>query len=132
MQVLYPCLTKYTQWDFISFYLSLLHVSTSKIYTIRLCYFLLAIIRHLTGWCISQHSSKIDIVDISYACVLVRICLECVFVHVRMCVCVCVRVYAFIFHEMCMSSSKKANLYEIVYLFKNAFFTFHRIFSNNI
>ena len=74
--------------------------------------------------------SKLDIVDISYACVLVRICLACVFVHVRMSV--CVRVYAFIYHEMSVNSSKKSNLYEIIYLLKNAFFTFHRIFSNNM
>ena len=74
--------------------------------------------------------SKLDIVNISYVCVLVQICLAYVFVHVRMCV--CVRVYIFVFHEMCVNSSKKANLYEIVYLFKNAFFSFHRIFSNNM
>ena len=69
--------------------------------------------------------SKLDIVDIPYACVLVRVCLACVFVHVRMCECMCVRVYAFIYHDMCVNSSKKENLYEIVYLFKNAFCTFH-------
>ena len=53
-----------------------------------------------------------------YTCVSMCLC-ACLFVHVRMYV--CVRVYAFIFHEMCVHSSKKANLYEIVYLFKNAF-----------
>ena len=63
--------------------------------------------------------SKLDIVDISYACVFVRECLACVFEHVRMCV--CVRVYAFIYHEMCVNSSKKANLYKNGYLFKKAF-----------
>ena len=68
--------------------------------------------------------SKLDIVDISYACAVVRICLACVFVQVRMCVRVCVRVHAFIYHEMCVNSSKKANLYEIVYLVKNAFLQF--------
>ena len=56
----------------------------------------------------------------------------CVRARKCVCVCVCVRVYAFIYYDMCMNSSKKANLYEIVYLFKNAFFTFHRIFSNNM
>ena len=55
---------------------------------------------------------KGDIVNISYACGLVRVCLACVFVHVRMCVRMRVRVYAFIYHEMCVNSSKKANLYE--------------------
>ena len=64
--------------------------------------------------------SKLDIVDISYAWVLVRICLACV--RARTYVCVCVRVYTFIYHEMCVKSSKNANLYEIEYLFKNAFF----------
>ena len=80
----------------------------------------LAVIRHLTGWCISQHMSKLDIVDISYACVFVRVCLACVFMHVRMCVCVCVRVYAFTYHEMCVNSSKKAKLHV-----KEHFLTFH-------
>ena len=75
--------------------------------------------------------SKLD-VNISYACVLVRVFLACVFVHVRMCVCVCARVYAFIYHEMCVNSSKKANLYEIVYLFNNAFFLHFTEFSRII
>ena len=43
-------------------------------------------------------------------------------VRARTYVCVGVRVFAFIYHEMCVNSSKKANLYEIVYLFNNAFF----------
>ena len=37
LQVLYPCLKKYTQWVFISFHCDYYTVSTSKIYTIRLC-----------------------------------------------------------------------------------------------
>ena len=71
----------------------------------------------------------LDIVNISYACVLVRVCLTCVFVHVRMCVHVRVRVYAFIYHEMCVNYSKKQICTNILYLFKNSFCTFHKIFS---
>ena len=50
--------------------------------------------------------SKLDIVNISYACVLVLVCLACVFVRAPTHVCTCICVY------MCVNSSKKVNLYE--------------------
>ena len=57
-----------------------------------------------------------------YTCVSMCLCANMLSVCVRARVCVCVRTYAFIFHEKCVNSSRKANLYEIVYRFKNAFF----------
>ena len=61
----------------------------------------------------SKHMSKLDnaifhmhvwVCDFAYG-----VC-SCAYVCVFMCM--CVRVYAFIYHEMCLNSSKNANLNE--------------------